>query len=288
MMSRTRRSKLQFASLVVFCVAAITVWGVTRSSGNAGVAEDITASFTDVTAVENAAQMDYSHFKHTNDAHTRLPCLLCHKRDGGTARFRMPGNINHEPCAGCHQVQFQDTSSGICTICHTGGAGGPVKMLPGMQDFTSRFNHGRHQRQANCATCHTPNRRGVGYSVPQSWNAHTTCFRCHTASSPIGSCDTCHVGGRPVRNNDNARAYSVTPFNHSEHVRGANLNCANCHSVQAGSAKGRQVTAPVAAQHFPPAGSTSCATCHNNKRAFGPPDFADCKRCHDKGNSFRF
>jgi len=57
--------------------------------------------------------------------------------------------------------------------------------------------------------------------------------------------------------------------------------------VLAGTVKGRQVTAPVAAEHFAPAGTTSCATCHNNKRAFGPPDFADCKRCHT-GKTFKF
>jgi hypothetical protein len=28
-------------------------------------------------------------------------------------------------------------------------------------------------------------------------------------------------------------------------------------------------------------------TCHNNRRAFGGDDFADCKRCHT-GQTFRF
>ena len=278
-----RRSKLtvQILSLVVFSLAAALVWGLAPTN-----ASGINGRPSEPMVAPGEAQQDFSHFKHTNEAHTRLPCLICHKRDDNATRFRMPGNINHEPCAGCHQVQFQNSASGICTICHTGGSdGGPVKSLPGMQDFTSKFNHGLHMRQASCASCHTSNRRGVGYSVPAGANAHTSCFRCHTNQSPIGSCNTCHVGGRPIRNSDAAKAYGVN-FSHTAHVRGANLNCTSCHSVLAGTAKGRQVTAPVAAEHFPP-GGTSCATCHNNKRAFGPPDFADCKRCHE-GNKFKF
>jgi hypothetical protein len=38
--------------------------------------------------------------------------------------------------------------------------------------------------------------------------------------------------------------------------------------------------------HFPPAGRQSCASCHNNRRAFGE-DFTQCRRCHE-ARTFRF
>jgi hypothetical protein len=31
----------------------------------------------------------------------------------------------------------------------------------------------------------------------------------------------------------------------------------------------------------------SCMTCHNDRRAFGTENFANCKRCHE-GTTFRF
>ena len=46
-------------------------------------------------------------------------------------------------------------------------------------------------------------------------------------------------------------------------------------------------TALVASMHFPPRGALSCASCHNNKRAFGGDDFQDCRRCH-RGGNFKF
>jgi c(7)-type cytochrome triheme protein len=74
-------------------------------------------------------------------------------------------------------------------------------------------------------------------------------------------------------------------FAHSKHT--PSMNCTTCHTVKAGAPRGRQVTSPVAAMHFAPRAAQSCASCHNNKRAFGGEDFADCRRCH-KGGSFSF
>jgi hypothetical protein len=39
--------------------------------------------------------------------------------------------------------------------------------------------------------------------------------------------------------------------------------------------------------HFASTRTQSCASCHNNSRAFGGTDFSDCKRCHE-GSTFRF
>ena len=72
------------------------------------------------TAAEPAAAAaqgaDFSRFTHSNPNHSRLPCLLCHRREDAGTRPRRSG---HTPCAGCHAPQFADQQSPICTICHT-------------------------------------------------------------------------------------------------------------------------------------------------------------------------
>jgi c(7)-type cytochrome triheme protein len=235
--------------------------------------------------VNEPLAQDYSRFKHTSAQHARLPCLLCHKREDNSARMKLPGHI---PCSSCHVEQFASNTSPLCNICHTPTS---VKPFPGLKSFTSRFDHGRHLRLTNCATCHKPARRGVSLSVPSGSAAHTTCFQCHgpqtvSGGKNIGSCGTCHQSGRPVRNSDWARAFAVN-FSHSEHIATKKFSCTDCHTVRAGSAKGRQVSSPLVSMHFAPARAQSCGACHNDRRAFGGNDFSDCRRCHE-GNSFRF
>jgi c(7)-type cytochrome triheme protein len=232
-------------------------------------------------------EQDYSRFQHRNPTHSRMPCLLCHKREDNSATPKFSGHVT---CAGCHAQQFADSGSQICSVCHTNAQSGALKRFPGLKSFNSRFDHGRHVRQTGCATCHKPSRRGVALSVPAGRSAHNSCFQCHGPGTEvggrnIGTCSTCHQAGRPTRNSDWSAAYSKN-FDHSEH-RVAKLSCNNCHTVRAGMPRGRQVTSPVPAMHFASTRSMSCATCHNNKRAFGGTDFADCKRCH-QGTTFRF
>src|SRR5512138_1112020 len=62
---------------------------------------------------------DYSKFPHANPMHARLPCLLCHRREGTSVRPAMPGGNNHTPCVGCHSQQFANSENPVCTICHT-------------------------------------------------------------------------------------------------------------------------------------------------------------------------
>ena len=228
---------------------------------------------------------DFSKFQHSNPMHTRLPCLLCHVRTEGATKPKFPG---HMPCAGCHVQQFADNTNPICIICHTATS---VKPFPALRSFNIQFDHASHIRQANCATCHKTSRRGVAFSVPSGANAHVTCFQCHgprteIAGRNIGSCSECHVPGRPVRGSEWAKAFTLN-FSHQEHIRQGKMNCAACHTVRAGASRGRQVSAPAASMHFAPAGSLSCGGCHNNKRAFGPGDFTNCKRCHE-GKTFKF
>ncbi len=230
------------------------------------------------------AGLDYSKFKHDNPQHGRMPCLVCHTREDNSAAMKFPGHI---PCSSCHIEEFKDNNHQICSICHTGPNTAELAKFPTLETFNVKFDHGTHRNIANCADCHSP--AGAALSVPSGTNAHTTCFQCHKPESKSGeqdiaSCSTCHDPGKPTRTSASAAAFKFN-FSHADH-RGGGLNCASCHTVKAGAPRGSQVTAPRPAMHFASAGQ-SCATCHNNKRAFGGTDFADCKRCH-QGGSFSF
>lgn len=228
---------------------------------------------------------DYSKFTHTNQAHSRLPCLLCHRRESNAPQ---PKRSGHTPCAGCHADKFAATSGPMCSICHTSVESGnvAVKPFPPLKSFNAGFDHSRH-KNVGCATCHKSSRRGVALSIPSGLSAHTTCYQCHAPRAQsngrdISSCGTCHSPGAFVRTPEWTKAYRVS-FSHAEHAR-QKLSCNECHAVRAGLKD--SMTAPAATQHFGSSRAVSCMTCHNNKRAFGE-DFASCKRCH-KGQTFKF
>lgn len=222
---------------------------------------------------------DFSKFRHNAAQHTRMPCLVCHVRNDNRTRFTYPGHI---PCASCHKQQFDDNKGPICTICHTATG---VKAFTGLRSFRTAFDHSKHIRQTNCATCHSPSLRGAGFSVPSGPRGHATCFQCHgprsnVAGREISSCSVCHKAGRPSRFSQSAKAYAVN-FNHSEHAA-KRLACTECHKVTPG-----KISSPIASMHFAPSRTPSCGACHDNKRAFGGRDFKDCRKCHE-GGSFKF
>ena len=233
------------------------------------------------------AQTNYSQFKHDTRDHARLPCLLCHRRENNSPQPTLPGKAAHAPCTGCHAQQFENRASDMCTICHTDAQSGKVKPFPPLRSFNVKFDHAKHAAAgAQCATCHRRNRNGVGLSIPSRMNAHVTCFRCHTPTATangrnISSCGTCHDFGRFVRTSEQARGFRVG-FSHASHDASEKLACADCHKV-----RGRQVSSPLPLNHHAPARASSCATCHNGKRAFGGDDFSVCKRCH-KGSTWHF
>lgn len=243
-----------------------------------------TTEFSPVPVIDPNA--DFSKFQHSNQAHTRLPCALCHERKDNSATPKLPGHLR---CAGCHVQQFADKKNAICTICHTNAESGVLKSFPALKSFNVLFDHAKHLRQTVCATCHKPSRNGVGLSIPSGLNAHNSCFQCHSPGAKSGernidSCNVCHQPGKfSGKISDRATTFETTPFSHAAH----RLDCTSCHNVRAGAARGNQVGSPIAAMHFARKNTQSCASCHNNKRAFGGDDFSDCRRCH-RGNSFKF
>jgi c(7)-type cytochrome triheme protein len=228
---------------------------------------------------------DFSKFRHDTQQHTRMPCLVCHVLSNNSPALKMPGHI---PCASCHSAEFaKGNASPICAICHTET---DVKRFPPLRSFNAVFDHGRHVRQTSCSTCHRPANRGVALSIPARSSGHSTCFQCHQpqtmiAGKNIGSCSTCHKPGSVKRTSESARAFSMN-FSHAEHAR-KGLSCSDCHTVRPGARRGAQVSSPQPAMHLARPGIKSCSACHNNTRAFGDENFANCRRCHE-GKSFKF
>ena len=234
-------------------------------------------------------------FSHATPQHAQLACDSCHRRADNSPRPPLPG---HKACADCHIQQFMTSGSPLCAICHTGldSRSPPVKAFPALKSFNVRFDHAQHaagaaRPEAGCAACHAPARRGVALTIPAGLDAHANCYQCHTPQAraggrDLGSCGACHSPGGYRPTPASARSFRVG-FSHAAHGPRQSLGCADCHGVRAGLPQSRQVSAPRPVQHFGAGRAQSCLTCHDNRRAFGGDDFADCKRCH-KGQTFRF
>jgi c(7)-type cytochrome triheme protein len=281
---RSRGFGLVFACILTG-LTLVTFWG-SRAAGSISLPP----------AESNQEQMqfpeglDYGKFQHSSRNHSRLPCLLCHRRDSNAPIPKRPGASGHLPCAGCHAQQFSSPESPICTICHTDVKSGALKSFPRLKSFRMKFDHSLHVKMGSvsCATCHKPSRGGVGFSIPAGFNAHTTCYGCHTPRAQSGgrdisSCGTCHQLGAYSRTPAVAAAFRVG-FNHAKHQK---VTCNECHQVRAGMPQRRQVTAPEPLNHHASGRGQSCMTCHDGKRAFGGDDFSVCKRCHT-GTTWHF
>lgn len=224
-------------------------------------------------AADTMEGVDFSRFKHDSERHFTVPCLLCHQRNEDSPKPKFSG---HSPCIGCHTPQFQDSSHPICVICHTEPNSDKLKPFPPMKSFKANFNHAQHFKETNCATCHKPE-GGGGMNVPARSEAHVACFQCHKSDAVagdrnIGSCSTCHEFGQPNRIVDRVENIGFN-FDHAKH---GGLNCNSCHNPL----RGNEMSAITVAMHSRQA--NSCATCHNEKRAFGANDFSDCRRCHQE------
>ena len=223
-----------------------------------------------------AAFVQDARFVHSVAPHSSQSCNFCHQ--GTSAVPQRPG---HATCVNCHADQFADSGSPLCGICHNTPATAAVKPFPRLRSFGVSFAHARHRR-ANCASCHRT--QGANQSVPASYNAHTACFQCHSPQTG-NSCATCHAPGRFSRPAIPGNGAARLGFSHARHST-AQVSCSACHTVRAGAPRGQQVTLPPARMHQRAPQAQSCGSCHNNQRAFGGYDFADCKRCHTESFGF--
>ena len=278
------------ALIVVVIAIGMTSVNVLTSRASESSPNSVTESSPAQEQMQFPEGLDYSKFMHASRNHSRLPCLLCHRRDSNSPIPKRPGGSNHLPCAGCHAQQFSNSESPICTICHTDVKSGALKSFPRLKSFRMKFDHSLHLKMGSvsCATCHRPSRAGVAMSIPAGFNAHTTCYRCHTPRAQTGgrdisSCGTCHQLGGYSRTPEFAQAFRVS-FNHTKHQK---VTCSECHQVRAGLPQRRQVTAPEPLNHHATGRGQSCMTCHDGKRTFGGDDFTVCKRCHT-GTTWHF
>lgn len=236
----------------------------------------ITAKDTAPALPIKVSDKDYSKFSHSVPEHFETNCDSCHKREGSSLALNYSG---HDSCVSCHLNEFTNPNSGICIVCHD-----DLKVIPATmktfptrfsEGFNMKFDHAAHINETGCASCHRP--QGASQSIPIGIGSHSNCFACHTQEKNIGSCNYCHDLA-PYQRTQPQRTVFKAAFRHSDHLR--SVGCVDCHAVKAGAPQSRQVESPVAIQHFGAGGAVSCRTCHNDSRAFGENDFANCKRCH--------
>lgn len=212
------------------------------------------------------------NFNHAN--HSGLNCNTCHNDLGGNnmsaPTVAMHSQVAGQSCASCHNggQAFGAKTFSDCRSCHT--------QFAGTRSFGVRFDHSNHAK-VNCATCHKSGGKTAAFTVPSGEGAHTTCFECHSPTKRGTTmnnsyCFSCHQAGNPEKFGAQAQSIAAN-VSHSKH---RNMNCNSCHQTRGGD-----MSAPAFAMHKASKNVTSCATCHNNKRAFGE-DFSNCKRCHTR------
>lgn len=276
-----RKAKARNIIKAVIIVAALLVFAVSCLK-QSNPSEKVTITGTNTFSpppVTEVSDSNYDKFNHEVIEHANISCATCHYRATGSNKLTFPG---HSSCTSCHLGQFTNPSSSMCAICHSDLKSVPVGMKPFPVKFKEgwnmRFDHGDHDSGAGrppegCASCH--DLAGARRTIPVGINAHSNCYTCHTPETKIGSCNTCHAL-EPYSRTVASRATFVI-FRHSDHAGSA--SCNECHNVRPGAGQGRQVASPVAVQHRQAAG-VSCRTCHNDNRAFGEANFANCKLCH--------
>ena len=284
------RQRLIKLSVMALACAAVAL-GLIREPRPPIFSQDVQARPLFSGANESAGSPsieDFSRFSHSSSAHARLRCSACHRREENSSKAIWLG---HRPCSSCHSQKFASLKDPVCTVCHASAEpkGPEIRSFAGLKSFGARFDHAGHA-SVGCNTCHKPAGRGVTLSIPSGAAAHATCFQCHSSGASSGghdlsSCDVCHTSGRVGRFTSLAKAFRLN-FSHADHSAKNKLNCNECHRARAGVPSGK-MTRPLPAMHRASPQTQSCASCHNDTRAFGGDDFSDCKRCH-QGPTFRF
>ncbi len=281
----TRSASISIKLKIVVLTAAIAIFAVNcwKSDSSEKINVTLTAADEHIVGSETTDK-DYGRFSHTVPEHAEISCDSCHDREGTTLKY-----AGHNSCINCHMGEFVKQDSNICVICHTNSPANPAELqaFPARFDegFSMSFDHAQHSvgdaRPAQgCAACHYP--QGASRTISVGISTHSQCFTCHTQESNIGSCNTCHAIEPYARVQPGRSNVLGFAFSHADHN---SVGCADCHSPKSGAPMGRQITFPTAVQHFSRKSSVTCATCHNDRRAFGERDFTNCARCH-KGSGF--
>lgn len=249
----------------------------------------ITSTETAPAVATRVSDKEFKAFSHKIEEHQQFECASCHQREGRSLDMAFAG---HESCVGCHLNQFTDRQQTMCAICHDDLKDTPPTMnkfpVQFQEGFNMKFDHSAHDSgkgrpPQGCASCHLP--AGAGKSIPAGFQAHNTCYTCHTPDSQIGQCNVCHEL-KPYSRTPQSRYVFRAVFRHDDHSPRQGVSCNECHGVRPGAPQGRQVTNISASEHS--GAGNNCATCHNGSRAFGgngANDFANCARCH-KGSGF--
>lgn len=269
--------------MMALSVFAMSCWKASDSANDSGVT--LTAVDEAETKGSLVSETDYGTFSHSVKEHEDISCNACHAREGTKLKY-----AGHSSCVDCHFREFVQAESQICAVCHTASKTRPdeLQAFPARfsEGFNMMFDHAQHSRGnarpvQGCAACHRP--KGSAQTIPAGISTHTQCFTCHTPESRIGSCNTCHDLAPYQRVRPRKSKVLNYVFSHADHTARQGVSCVDCHSPKPGARQGQQIRFPVAIQHFvrrTAKGSITCASCHNNRRAFGEKDFADCKRCH--------
>jgi len=283
-----RVSSKQLLKALLICVA-IAIFAASCIEQAAKTPVTLTASETPDPVPQRASDKTFKAFSHKIAEHQQFECNSCHQREGRSRDLEYTG---HESCIGCHLNQFTSQEPTMCAICHKDLKANPPTMqnfpVTFVEGFNMKFDHGAHDSGAGrppegCASCHRSS--GAGKTIPAGFQAHATCYTCHTAESKIGQCNVCHELA-PYSRTPQSRYVFKAVFRHDDHSAAQGVTCAECHNVRPGAPQSRQVT-NISAQEHNGAGN-NCATCHNGTRAFGgngANDFANCARCH-KGSGF--
>src|SRR5206468_8256431 len=130
----TQRSGLStftlLVALIVIGMSFLTVLNLGASGAWGSTSSILNESLPNQEQMHFPEGLDYGRFQHSSRNHSRLPCLLCHRRESNSPIPKRPGGSNHLPCAGCHAQQFSSSESPICTICHTDVKSGALKSFP--------------------------------------------------------------------------------------------------------------------------------------------------------------
>lgn len=294
--ARLLSRELRVAAIMFVCLALPSCLTREALTANNNEWHALRPAWFSFAARAQGPDRDYSSFKHNSQRHASLACTACHTRTDNSAAPRRPG---HNACTSCHLSQFVTPNVPMCTVCHTALASGnpPLKGFPTRfnEPFNVKFDHAQHNTgsarpETGCTSCHRPVRRAsAALTIPSGLAAHNQCYSCHTPESKsssgreIASCGVCHEQKSYSRTSTNARSYRYS-FSHAKHRGDQRLDCGDCHRLRPGLPQSRQVSSPLAAEHFVISRGMTCLTCHNGRRSFGGDlAFKDCRRCHTAG-----